>query len=67
MKKNMGVVDRVVRLLFVAILAGLYFGKVFTGALGIIMLILAIALLLTSITGVCPAYFPFGLSTRMKK
>ena len=67
MKKNMGVYDRVVRILIAVVVAVLYFTQVITGTLGIILLILAGILVLTSIIGICPLYLPFGLSTGRKE
>jgi hypothetical protein len=63
MKKNMGSVDRIVRVVVAAIIAVLFFTKVITGALGIILLVLAAVFLLTSVVSFCPLYAPFGIST----
>jgi len=67
MKKNMGTIDRVIRLLVAVVLAVLFFMKVITGVLGIVLLILAAVFLVTSIVSFCPLYFPLGLSTRKKE
>jgi hypothetical protein len=64
MKKNIGTADRIVRILIAVVLAVLFFTKVVTGITGIILLVLAAVLILTSIVSFCPIYFPFGLSTR---
>ncbi len=64
MNKNMGVVDRVLRLVIVAAVAVLYFTGVIHAALAIILGIVAVVFLLTSIVGTCPLYLPFKLSTR---
>jgi hypothetical protein len=66
MKKNMGVVDRIIRLSIVALVAVLYFTNVISGTWAIILGILAVIFLLTSLVGVCPLYMPFGFSTRKK-
>jgi uncharacterized membrane protein len=63
MKKNMGTADRVIRVIIAAIIAGLFFGNVITGTLGIILLVLAGVFLLTSVVSFCPLYAPFGIST----
>lgn len=63
MKKNMGSVDRIVRVVLAAILAILFFTKVVTGTIGIILLALAAIFLLTSVISFCPLYAPFGIST----
>lgn len=64
MKPNMGTVDRVIRLVVVAIIAALYFTGQISGTVAIILGIIALAFLVTSLIGWCPAYFPFGISTR---
>ncbi|MCB9223425.1 MAG: DUF2892 domain-containing protein [Crocinitomicaceae bacterium] len=66
MKKNMGNVDRVVRVILAAVLAGLYFGGVVTGTLGIVLVVLGGVFLATAAMGFCPLYLPFGLSTCKK-
>ena len=63
MKKNMGNLDRVVRLALAAIVAVLYFTNVISGTLGIVLLILGGIFVLTSLVSFCPLYAPFGLST----
>jgi hypothetical protein len=67
MKKNMGTVDRVIRVLIAVVFAVLFFTKVVTGTLGIILLVLGVVFLLTSVVSFCPLYLPFGLSTRKKE
>ena len=67
MKKNIGSVDRILRIVVAAVIAVLFFTKVITGTLGIVLLVLAVVFLLTSLIRFCPLYFPFGLSTMGKK
>ncbi len=64
MKKNMGNIDRVVRVLIAVLFAVLYFTGVVTGIAGIILLILGAVFVLTSILSFCPIYWPLGLNTR---
>ncbi len=66
MKKNMGVNDRIVRILVAVVLAVLYFTHVISGTLGIILLIVAGIFVLTSLLGLCPLYLPFGFNTGKK-
>jgi len=66
MTKNMGTVDRIIRFIFAAAVALLYFTGVISGTLAIILGILAVVFLLTSIVGFCPLYAPFKLSTIKK-
>ena len=63
MKKNMGGVDRIVRLLVAALIAVLYFADVIPGTLGIILLVLAVIFFITSLVSFCPLYAPFGINT----
>ena len=64
MKKNMGAVDRVVRLILVALIVVLYFTKVISGVLAIVLGIIAVIFLVTGIIGFCGLYVPLKLSTR---
>jgi len=66
MKKNMGPIDRVIRLLVVVIIAVLYYMGQLTGLAATILGIIAVAFLITSIVGWCPGYLPFGISTRKR-
>jgi uncharacterized membrane protein len=63
MKKNMGSLDRIVRVIIAAIIAGLYLGGIVSGTLGIVLLVLAGVFVLTSFVSFCPLYAPFGLNT----
>lgn len=63
MKKNMGSADKTIRTIIALIIAGLYFGNVITGTLGIVLLVLAIVFLLTSFIGFCPLYTIVGMNT----
>lgn len=67
MKKNMGNIDRIVRILLAIVIAVLYFTNVITGTIGIILLILAAVFALTSFISFCPLYIPFRINTRPKK
>jgi hypothetical protein len=67
MKKNMGIVDRVARLIAAAIIVILYFGNVLTGAIGVILLVLAAVFVVTSLIGNCPLYNVFGMDTCSSK
>ena len=67
MKRNMGLADRIIRLFIVLVVAVLIFAKVLTGALAIILAVLAVIFLLTSLFAFCPLYLPFKFSTFKKK
>ena len=59
----MGNADRIIRTIVAVAIALLYNYDVISGTLGIVLLILAGILLLTSFISFCPLYAPFGLST----
>ena len=67
MKKNMGFIDKVVRILVAIVVIALYFTNVISGVLAIILLIFAGVFILTSLLGFCPLYIPFGLNTGKKE
>jgi len=67
MKKNVGLIDRIIRILIALVVVVLQYTHVISGTLGIVLLIVAGVLVLTSIVSFCPLYFPFGLSTAKKK
>ena len=66
MTKNMGNLDRAVRLFVVLAIGIVYLMGQLSGTLAIVLGAVAVAFLLTSLVGTCPAYLPFGLSTRSK-
>jgi len=63
MKKNMGTLDRIFRVVVAAIIAALYFTGTLTGTLGLVLLVLAGVFVATSLVSFCPLYTLFGLST----
>lgn len=67
MKTNMGKIDRVARIGAAIGIAILYSANILTGTLGMILLFVAVALVLTSFVGFCPLYAPFSISTLRKK
>jgi hypothetical protein len=67
MKKNVGTVDKAIRILVALVLAGLYLANVISGTLGVILLVVAVVFVLTSFIGFCPLYLPFGINTGAKK
>ena len=67
MKKNMGIADRVIRILIALVVVILYFTDVITGTLGIVLLIVSGVFVLTSLMGSCPLYNPLGIKTNKEK
>lgn len=66
MTKNMGNLDRAFRLVVVVAIGIAYLMGQLSGTLAIVLGIVALVFLLTSLFGACPAYLPFGLTTRGK-
>lgn len=62
--KNMGALDRGIRLVIAIAVAALYFTGNLSGLAAIILGILAAVFVITSFVGFCPLYPPLGLSTR---
>lgn len=63
----MGNIDRIFRILLALLIAFLYLSKEITGTLGIVLLILAGILALTSFISFCPLYAPFKFKTNNQK
>ena len=63
MKTNEGKVDRLIRGAGGAVLVGLAVAAGVTEVAGILMIAVAAVLLLTAISGFCPLYRVFGVST----
>lgn len=64
MTKNMGTTDRTIRVLLALAVAVLYATRTISGTLAIVLGFVALLFLVTSLVGWCPAYLPFGFSTR---
>jgi len=67
MKKNIGTIDKVIRILVAVVIAVLYFTNVISGTLGIVLLVLGVVFFLTSLVSVCPIYLALGLSSIKKE
>ena len=66
MKGNMGILDRIIRVVLVAVVAVLFFTGQLSLVASIILGVLSLIFLLTSIVGVCPLYLLFGISSKKK-
>jgi uncharacterized membrane protein len=66
MKQNMGTADRIIRFVLIIAIAALYFNGMITGVTAIVLVALAAILLLTSLSGFCPAYYTFKITTCRK-
>lgn len=67
MKKNIGTIDKVIRILVAVAIAILFFTHVLTGTLGIILPVLAVIFVITSFISFCPLYLPLGIDTGKKR
>jgi uncharacterized membrane protein YuzA (DUF378 family) len=63
MKKNMGNIDRGIRILIAVVVAALFATNVISGTLAYILLGLSAVFLLTSLVSFCPLYTLIGLNT----
>ena len=66
MKKNMNIVDRVIRIALALIAAVLIAIGVITGPLAIVLAVVAVVFLITSFFAVCPIYTIMGISTKRR-
>ena len=66
MKKNIHSTDRIIRLLFAAVVAVLYLTNVITGTLAVVLGVVAIVLAATAFINYCPIYYVLGISTKKK-
>jgi hypothetical protein len=64
MKKNMGTIDKVVRIIVALIIVLLYVSNKIEGTTAIVLLVLSGIFILTSFISFCPLYYPFGISTK---
>jgi len=67
MKANMGSGDKLVRLLLAIVLILLFYFEVLTGTAGIVALIAALVLTVTSLINFCPLYPVFKINTNRSK
>lgn len=63
MKKNMGTIDKAVRLIIAAVIVILFLTNVVTGVLAYVLLALAAIFVLTSLISFCPLYALFNINS----
>ncbi len=63
MKKNMGTIDKIIRIVIAAVVTALFAAGVIEGTLGIILILFAFVFVATSIVSFCPLYTLLGFST----
>jgi len=66
MKKNIGNLDKKIRISIAILVAVLYFTNVINGITAIILGVVALILLATSFINFCPLYYPFKISSCKK-
>ena len=64
MKKNMGRLDRTIRLIVALAFILLVIARVIRGTAAIVLVILAAVFVVTTLLGFCPLYVPLGASTK---
>ena len=64
MTKNMGSADKALRLMAAAVLVALAVTGTIGGVWAVVAYAVAAIFVVTSLVSVCPAYLPFGISTR---
>lgn len=67
MKKNVGIIDRIVRIALVAVIVYAYSVGWVYGIVAMGLSVIALVLLTTAATGTCPLYTWLDLSTNRKK
>lgn len=67
MKKNMGSLDKLIRLGIAIVLIVLYYMGIIAGTLGVVGLVVALLLTITSLVSYCPIYTLFGIKTCKKE
>ncbi len=67
MPKNMGRVDRIVRIVAAIVVVALFVTGQINGMAAIVLGVLAVVFVATSVIGTCPLYLPFKIDTRGKK
>ena len=67
MKKNMGTIDRTIRLVLAVVVIILYFTGSISGVAAVILGIFAVIFIVTSFIGFCPLYVPLKISTKKKE
>lgn len=67
MKKNMGLADKIIRIIVALVIVILYFTNILSGTVALVLLILSGIFIATSFIGFCPLYKLFGVNTNKNK
>ena len=63
MKKNIGNIDRIIRIRILLIVGILYFTGTISGTLGLVLLVVGVVTGLTGLISFCPLYTLLGINT----
>jgi len=63
MKKNMGKMDKSIRVIIALVIATLFYMDIISGTLGIVLVVAAAVFVLTSLINFCPLYAVLGIKT----
>lgn len=67
MKKNMGITDKLIRMVLAVVIAILYYTNTINGTLAIVLGVFAVIFVVTSFMSFCPLYAPLGINTCKSK
>ncbi|PKL08351.1 MAG: DUF2892 domain-containing protein [Spirochaetae bacterium HGW-Spirochaetae-7] len=67
MIKNMGLLDRLLRIAFAIMVAAMYLTGQISGKAAIVLGLIALIMVITSLAGTCLLYIPFKLDSHNKK
>ena len=67
MKKNVGKIDKSVRILVAIVIMALYYFGYISGTIAMVLLVVGAIFLLTSLLNICPLYSIFGINTCKRK
>ena len=67
MQANVGLVDRIIRIVLAVVLAILIFAGQLSTVAAVILGILAVIFLITGVVAFCPLYVPFKINTNKKQ
>ncbi len=66
--KNVGKIDRIIRIILALAAVSLYYFDILTGTWGIVAIVVASIFVITSFISFCPLYAIFGINTcKIKK
>lgn len=66
MSLNMGMLDRILRMLVAVVVGVLYILNMITGWFAVVLLVAAAIFVFTAVSGFCPLYKPLNIDTRKK-